>query len=230
MEDTERKRRRIAVDEDDEDDDNDPENEEGSNPDELVDDQSEEEDGEDLMENLMADYAPAPELDQYDQTLLARDDEVQETYLQQIRSRREADEAMDADEERRRQQMEQAEDEMDENMDAREQQELDQFADDEEDEEGAPDEAGVPQTSLNLEAFECPLREWISGDRTRQEIIRRFRMFLRLYYPGIDEVTRFEKKYGPEAALPPHLKRLAPVYPPKIRFESRIFFMCYFSR
>lgn len=49
--------------------------------------------------------------------------------------------------------------------------------------ERQPDEADI-----NLETFECPLREWISEDRTRREIRKRFNIFLKTFYPGIEEV------------------------------------------
>ncbi len=37
------------------------------------------------------------------------------------------------------------------------------------------------ETDVNLEAFDVPLREWISQERTRREIKKRFRNFLRKY-------------------------------------------------
>lgn len=68
-----------------------------SNPDEYLDDEVESEgEGEDLMgENWLDDYAPAPELDRYDSSLLARDDNIVETYSQRMQYIRKAEEAMD---------------------------------------------------------------------------------------------------------------------------------------
>lgn len=72
------------------------------------------------------------------------------------------------------------------------------------------------------EAFECPLREWITEDRTRREIQRRFKMFLLTFFTGIEEVSRWRTKTdrhdGNTPNMPSHLKVLPPVYAPKIRY------------
>ena len=44
------------------------------------------------------------------------------------------------------------------------------------------------EIDINLETFECPLRDWIAEDRTRREIRKRFRLFLKTFYVGIEEV------------------------------------------
>jgi hypothetical protein len=81
------------IEEYDDDDDN------GSNPDELLNEEIESEgEGEDLMgENWQDDYADAPELDSYDSSVLARDDEPEifESYRKRMSDRRDADEALD---------------------------------------------------------------------------------------------------------------------------------------
>ena len=99
---------------------------------------------------------------------------------------------------------------------------LDQDDDDDEEEED-DDGGGVTTRTLNLEAFDCPLREWISEERTRQEIKKRFRKFLVKFYIGIDEVTRHEKRYGADEPLPPGIKKSNPIYPAKIRFVHLIY-------
>ena len=43
---------------------------------------------------------------------------------------------------------------------------------------------------INLEAFDVPLREWIAQDRTRREIQRKFRAFLKHYRPDAAETRR----------------------------------------
>ena len=43
---------------------------------------------------------------------------------------------------------------------------------------------------VNLDAFDVPLREWIAQDRTRREIQRRFRVFLRHFEPEDTERRR----------------------------------------
>jgi DNA replication licensing factor MCM2 len=54
----------------------------------------------------------------------------------------------------------------------------------EEAEEDVTDEEDFDgEDQVNLEAFEVPLREWIAQDRTRIEIQRRFRAFLRHFTP-----------------------------------------------
>lgn len=216
------KRRRIFVDEDEEEqneagDNRDPDDSVGSNPDELLGDQaSDDEEGEDLMENWMADYAPAPELDFYDPTMLT-DEVVEESFEEQMRYRRAADEALDAEYERRRRMEEEAEDNL-EGLNEQENAEILADQDDDDDEEEEDDDGGgVTTRTLNLEAFDCPLREWISEERTRQEIKKRFRKFLVKFYIGIDEVTRHEKRYGADEPLPPGIKKSNPIYPAKIR-------------
>jgi hypothetical protein len=104
------KRKRILEDEDETEDvirhDNVEINEEvnsdiDSNPDDDMTHNESEEDGEDLLEGWLDDYAPAPELDAYDPTMLATE-EVVESFEKRMRDRRAAEEALDAEEERRR--------------------------------------------------------------------------------------------------------------------------------
>ncbi|CAM6001659.1 unnamed protein product [Sphagnum balticum] len=104
------KRRRIII-EDDEDEANpdDKTDDVNSNPDKSEDGSEEEEEGEDLAENWLADYVAAPELDVYDPNMLD-DNVIQESYEDQMKYRRAADEELDAEEERRRLFEEEAED------------------------------------------------------------------------------------------------------------------------
>jgi hypothetical protein len=208
------KRRRVIV--EDEDEDNDDVHETGSvnsNPDELLSDHagSDEEEGEDLMnDNWMEDYAPAPELDFYDQALLARDDEpITESYEQRMAYRRSAEEELDKWDARRRQQEDEAEDAL-EDVNKAEEAELADFEDDEEDE--LIDEG---ERSLNLEAFQCPLREWIAEERTRKEVSRRFRKFLTTYYVGIEDERRMERNEDGQIVQ----RRQPPIYRSKIRWK-----------
>lgn len=50
--------------------------------------------------------------------------------------------------------------------------------------------------ALNLEAFDVPLREWISKDRTRREIQRKFRVFLRHFTSHDESNQRTRHGYG----------------------------------
>lgn len=184
----------------------------GSNPDDYMEDEKEEE-GEDLAENWLDDYAPAPELDYYDPETLAKDDEPElyESFEKRVRDRLAAEEALDAMDNRRKEREGDTEKRL-ERVNRQEQQELD--ADEEVDEDEVDDK------ELNLEAFECPLREWIAEERTRREIFRRFKNFLITYYKGCEEVKRFQKRNEnekPMPPLPPHLRVHPSVYPPKIR-------------
>lgn len=171
------------------------------------------------MLNLLSDYAPAPELDFYDSNLLAKDDddELHETYDKRIRDRLSAEEELDALDAKRRERDLQTEHNL-ERVNRFEQEELD----DDEDEDRDEDEELLEdaEKALNLEAFECPLKEWISEERTRREISRRFKKFILSYYPGIDEVTNWVKTHDhidPLPPLPSHLKVSPPIYPVKIR-------------
>jgi DNA replication licensing factor MCM2 len=70
--------------------------------------------------------------------------------------------------------------------------------DDVEEEEDETDEEDLDgDDQVNLEAFDVPLREWIAQDRTRREIQRKFRAFLR-HYTGEaeDENTRRRRGNG----------------------------------
>lgn len=49
---------------------------------------------------------------------------------------------------------------------------------------------------INIEAFDVPLREWIAQDRTRREIQRRFRAFLRHFTEGEDPNERRRRGKG----------------------------------
>ena len=209
---TEFKKRRIIIEEDEDSVNNDEEV--GSNPDELLSENNSDEDGEDLAENWLEDYAPAPELDYYDPALLGKED-IFESYEKIAEYRRAAEEQLDADRERRQRLDDELEDQFEAANEIEAAELRDRDFDDDDDEVDIAENGG--ERSINLEAFECPLREWISEDRTRREICRRFRRFLLTYYVGIDEVLKFEKIYG-LGKLPTGLRKLPPHYPSKIRY------------
>lgn len=158
---------------------------------------------------LSSDYVAAPELDNYDANMLD-DAVIEESYEKRIRDRLAAEEELDAmDAKRRQREMEQ--DYNLERVNRFEQQEIDE--DEELEEENLDEGADRP---LNLEQFECPLREWIAEERTRREIKRRFRIFLSTYFDDIEKVEEFRRHNG-SAPLPPHLVVKRPIYPLKIR-------------
>lgn len=141
------------------------------------------------------------------------DNEIVEDYEKIANYRMAADEAMDARDLKRKERELQTEHNL-ERINRFEQAELDQ------EDEQEDDLADGAERALNLEAFECPLREWIAEERTRREISRRFRKFLLTYYVGIDEVTSWVKRHEHIKPLPPmpaHLKQAPPIYPEKIR-------------
>ncbi len=161
------------------------------------------------MLSPLSDYVAAPELDKYDENMLDND-EIYESYEKKIRDRLAAEEELDAmDAKRRQREMEQ--DYNLERVNRFEQQEIDEEEDLEEEtlDEGA-------DRPLNLEQFECPLREWIAEERTRREIKRRFRIFLSTYYEDIEKVEEF-RRLNNNAPLPPNLLAKKPIYPLKIR-------------
>ena len=159
---------------------------------------------------------PAPELDTYETEHLATD-EVRESYLENLRTRQLADEEIEARDER----MQQARLQGDRNeyrlegLDERDREQLDS---DSEDYSDAEDDEPGAEGRLNLDAFECPLQEWIAESRTRREIQSRFRRFLQSYYVGIERVASWERNHKGEENPPKcPFKRYRPVYPAKVR-------------
>ncbi len=155
-------------------------------------------------------------MDYYDPAVLADDDEEElyESFEKRIRDRLAAEEELDAlDAKRKARELES--DYNLERVNRFEQEELDEMEDFEDDEmdEGA-------DRALNLEKFECPLREWIAEERTRREIQRRFKKFLLTYYEDIEKVAEWMKAnehINPLPPLPPYLTVKRPIYPQKIR-------------
>ena len=156
----------------------------------------EEEDGEDLMENAERDYQRIEALDTYGTEGLDDTDYGQQTMEQ----RKAAEEELMRRETNRRSQgfldrfVEEEEDE-----EARQnrrgnftrraaREEGQEGADDELDEEEEEENLDA-EDQVNLEAFDVPLREWIAQDRTRREIARKFRVFVRHFVPD-DERRR----------------------------------------
>lgn len=214
---------RIVVDDDDDD-------ENMSNPDlerDNISVPSSEEEGEDLLENLYEDYLPIAEQDTYEKAGLVDDDdiEVNETWEERRRYQREADEEIDLRHRLRRQREDENFDEVmrdgKDDEDGEERAELDEL-DEEEMEDRLIDERGGGK--LNLEAFDCPLREWIIKEETREEIRHRFKQFLNKYYDGIKDRERYErsKKYENSTSDielrddPNAPKKKKPIYPGKI--------------
>ena len=158
-----------------------------------VDEEEEEEDGEDLMDNAERDYQRIEALDTYGTEGLDDTD-----YAAATTEERHAAEAELARRESNRRQQgfldRLAEDDLEEDDDARQarrrmfqrrsrregqEQDGEDVLEDEKDMEEEEEEDLDADDQVNLEAFDVPLREWIAQDRTRREISRKFRVFLR---------------------------------------------------
>lgn len=130
-----------------------------------------------------SDYAAVPELDRYDADDLASDAEEDGMTYQQ---RREVNELLDKRDMERRARREDRMNELTGAGDTAGAPVVGQFrsygtiADDRE-EDDEQDQNQYVETDVNLEAFDVPLREWIAQERTRREIKKRFRTFLKKY-------------------------------------------------
>lgn len=140
---------------------------------------------------ICRDYVAAPELDTYEAEYLAGDDEVAESYLENLQYRQAADEEIEARNERIRRMQER-----DEGRDAELEGVRDYEREELEDDYSEDEEEGPPGTErrLNLDAFDCRLQDWISEDRTRREIEARLRKFLQDYYVGCELNAQWERK------------------------------------
>ncbi len=174
---------------------------------------------------FLSDYAAAPELDVYEKEHL--DDRVfDENYLENLRNRQLADEEIEArlEAQRRAREKDDFAREGREGIDEDERQEAEEDSDedyfDDEDDDDEVGEDGERERRLNLDAFDCPLTEWVDEARTRREIESRFRRFLNTYYEGIENVTQWrrenEGRDGVDLRDCPY-PRLNPVYKEKIR-------------
>jgi len=136
---------------------------------------SEESEGEDLLANAEADYGEIEYLDKYETHLF--DD--QEYDPLDYEARRAAEAELAARDQRGGHLRDLLGDFGSEGEEYRDQRrgrwDTRQAAEDEEEE--------LEEESVNLEAFDVPLREWIAQDRTRREIKRRFKQFLTYFQP-----------------------------------------------
>ncbi|KAG7374182.1 phospholipid-translocating P-type ATPase, flippase [Nitzschia inconspicua] len=191
------------VDDDDDDLDHDYDYEDNEHPDgDAYDPEEEEEEGEDLMENAERDYQRIEALDTYgregidDRDYEAMDIDQRRAAEAEIRARerqagrggRDAgiygmaldDMEADEDEEARRARrgMFRREKEGDVEDDQSEQDQEDDQSEDDIEEEDLDKE-----DPINLEAFDVPLKEWLTRAVTMREVQRRFRAFLRHFRP-----------------------------------------------
>jgi DNA replication licensing factor MCM2 len=173
--------------------------EDGTNDNDDYDPDEDEEEGEDLMENAERDYQRIEALDTYgtegidDREYEAMDIDQRRAAEAELRARdrqsgrggRDAGiygmalEGMEADEdeEARRARRGMFRAEQDDDKDKVDEE------DGNDDEDDMDEEELDGEDPINLEAFDVPLREWIAQDRTRREVQRKFRAFLRHFRP-----------------------------------------------
>lgn len=194
-----RQRIRLLGDDDDDDDDEGPLNPipEEDDVDDAEDQDydaalaEEEEDGEDLMENAERDYQRIEALDTYGtegiddrEYDMIDDDERRAAEIEMNRRDRGRNQGfyglLDAVEDEEDDEAREARRAMFGRPTAGQQ--------DEEEEEEEEDLDG--DDPINLEAFDVPLREWIAQDRTRKEIQRKFRAFLKHFRPEVADTRR----------------------------------------
>lgn len=145
---------------------------------------AEEEDGEDLLDNMERDYQRIEALDTYgtedidDRDYGAMDSEQRRAAEQEIARRyRERGGRNDGFYDM----LDTMEGEEDEEARQARRGMFGRQEDEEEEAEETDEEDLDGDDQVNLEAFDVPLREWIAQDRTRREIQRRFRAFMRHY-------------------------------------------------
>lgn len=142
------------------------------------------------------------------------DQDIHESYEKRIRDRLAAEEELDALDAKRREREMEADYGL-EQVNRFDIHEADEFEDiEQEDLDLGADRA------LNLEKFESSLKAWVSEERTRREIFRRFRHFLRHYYDGMELVNEWQTQHeheDPKPPLPPHLSIKPPIYPLRIK-------------
>mmetsp|Transcript_15073 Transcript_15073/g.23397 ORF Transcript_15073/g.23397 Transcript_15073/m.23397 type:complete len:943 (-) Transcript_15073:71-2899(-) len=156
----------------------------------------EEEEGENLYDTAQMDYQPIAALDQYDATMV---DDRQYGQLS-AEQRAKAEEEIDRHYARRNDVLFGMElDEDDDERDRRraqfqksggdpDQQQQQDYQQQHRRQDYMNTDADV-EDEVNLEAFDVPLQEWISQDRTRRAIQRRFRSFLMTYTDEDDDDT-----------------------------------------
>jgi DNA replication licensing factor MCM2 len=184
----------------------DDDEDEETNPDEFINaDDDEDEDGEDLIENAERDYQRIEALDTYgtegidDADYDPLDQETREAAEREIARRERASGGAqhrtagfygmmvgtleDEEDEEARQARR--------GMFGRRSGDGGAAADFDEDENLSDEDDNLDgDDPINLDAFDVPLREWIAQDRTRREIQRRFRVFLRHFEPEDTERRR----------------------------------------
>lgn len=179
-------------------------------------------DGEDLMENIYEDYVAVPELDMYDTADLAEEEVDNTSWSLKLEAKRAAEEDLDRrDMERaknRAQRLREAANDVEDERELKRNRVAEEIVV----EEGKEGEEEGEDIVLNIEAFDVPLREWISQERTRREIKRRFKDFLNTFSnvdPDEEAERALVESEGTEVVKPRRRKR-------DLIYVSRIREMC----
>ncbi len=77
----------------------------------------------------------------------------------------------------------------------------DSETEEEDDDVDREEELFETEEELNLEAFDVPLREWIAQDRTRREVMRKFRRFLMTFTEAPDQEAQSGRRQRKVAAI-----------------------------
>lgn len=131
-----------------------------------------------LTSLLNSDYAPAPELDYYDPAMLD-EEEVYESYEKRMRDRLAAEEELDALDARRRAQEEALDEGLEQLNRFDRSAGLDEIMEEDYEEDRDEEVDLGADRPLNLEQFDVSLQAWMAEERTRREIFRRLKHFLR---------------------------------------------------
>jgi DNA replication licensing factor MCM2 len=189
--------------------DNDGDDDDGMEDNDFADDNEvdavmeEEEDGEDLLENAERDYQRIEALDTYG-TEGMDDREYDPLDLEQRRAaetlmaRRDRETGRGGRNDGFYHALDAIEEEEDDDARRARRGVFARVDDDAEEQEGeeTDDEDVDADDRVNLEAFDVPLREWIAQDRTRREIQRKFRRFLRNFTDGAVAANRTRRGNG----------------------------------
>jgi DNA replication licensing factor MCM2 len=198
-----------------------PDQEEGMRYLDPVDEIEEEGDGEDLLENAYSDYQRIEALDNYgregidDRDFDGMDYDEREAAEAEI-AKREEEENKRLGRGRSGRFYEGLMDDVQEDDEARrarrgrigggrradiDDEEVEESEEEEEDAFAREEELFETEEELNLEAFDVPLREWIAQERTRREVMRKFRRFIMTPIDDHDQETQNKRKQKKQAAL-----------------------------
>lgn len=144
-----------------------------------------------MFASIFRDYVAVPELDMYEAEDLAPEQIDNTSWTLKLEAKRAAEEDLDRrDAERARNRLQRL---REATNDAEDERELKNQRVASPEPEVAEGDEQILEPVLNIEAFDVPLREWISQERTRREIKRRFKDFLNTF-SNIDPEEELERE------------------------------------